>query len=141
MQKPKPLAGMHHLALQVRDLQATESFYTNLLGMQVEWRPDSHNVYLTSGRDNLALHQLTDASVAFGEPQRLDHLGFIVEAPADVDSWHQFLVQQQVVIKAPPRTHRDGARSFYCQDPDGNVVQIIYHPPLAKSSKQGPSSL
>lgn len=126
MQKPKPLGGMHHLALQVRDLQATESFYTNILGMQVEWRPDPHNVYLTSGRDNLALHQLADPSLAFAEPQRLDHLGFIVETPTDVDSWHQYLVQQQVAIKAPPRTHRDGARSFYCQDPDGNTVQIIY---------------
>jgi hypothetical protein len=32
---------------------------------------------------------------------------------------------------AEPRTHRDGARSFYCQDPDGNAVQILYHPPIS----------
>ena len=35
-------------------------------------------------------------------------------------------------IKNEPRTHRDGARSFYCLDPDGNVVQMIYHPPISK---------
>jgi hypothetical protein len=36
-----------------------------------------------------------------------------------------------VRILKEPRTHRDGARSFYCLDPDRNVVQIIYHPSLA----------
>jgi hypothetical protein len=29
-----------------------------------------------------------------------------------------------------PRTHRDGARSFYCLDPSGNKVQILFHPPI-----------
>jgi hypothetical protein len=33
-------------------------------------------------------------------------------------------------MKASPRTHRDGARSFYCADPEGTVVQVIFHPPL-----------
>ena len=28
------------------------------MGMQVEWRPDPDNVYLTSGNDNLALHRV-----------------------------------------------------------------------------------
>jgi catechol 2,3-dioxygenase-like lactoylglutathione lyase family enzyme len=48
-----------------------------------------------------------------------------------VDDWYEFLRRHQVAVKAPPRTHRDGARSFYCADPDGNAVQLIYHPPLA----------
>jgi hypothetical protein len=38
-----------------------------------------------------------------------------------------------VVIKAAPRTHRDGARSFYCLDPDGNTVQFIFLPAPATS--------
>lgn len=29
------------------------------------------------------------------------------------------------------RNHRDGARSFYCLDPEGVVVQVIYHPPIS----------
>ncbi len=31
-----------------------------------------------------------------------------------------------------PRTHRDGARSFYCKEPSGVKVQIIYHPPITE---------
>jgi len=116
------------VALYVTAFQACESFYVDLLGMAVEWRPDPDNVYLTSRNDNLALHR---ASGTFAEGQHLDHIGYILNRPEDVDAWHDFLVAHAVPVKAPPRTHRDGARSFYCQDPDGNTVQLIYHPPLA----------
>jgi len=140
MQKPKPMMGLRHLALQVLELERCEYFYTALLGMQVEWRPDPYNVYLTFGNDNLALHQLPDQAAVFQEPQRLDHLGFIVESFEEVDAWYHFLSAHQVFIKAPPRVHRDGAKSFYCLDPAGNTVQIIFHPPLmAKPNKQASS--
>lgn len=123
---------MRHVALQVRDLNACEQFYTGLLGMQVEWRPDADNVYLTGGSDNLALHRST-STPADASQQRLDHIGFLLRHIEQVDDWHAFLKEQGVPIVAAPRTHRDGARSFYCQDPDGNRVQILFHPPLAKS--------
>ena len=47
-----------------------------------------------------------------------------------VDAWHDFLRAHDVPIESPPRTHRDGARSFYCQDPDGNRVQLLFEPRL-----------
>ena len=126
--RPRALTGLRHVALCVRHFEATERFYAELLGMCVEWRPDADNCYLTSGNDNLALHR------ASGEPapagQRLDHIGFIAARPADVDGWHTFLAAAGVPIVAAPKTHRDGARSFYCQDPEGTTVQIIHHPPL-----------
>ena len=115
------------MALYVQDLDSCEQFYEGLLGMRVEWRPDPDNVYLTSGNDNLALHRATEPATG---PQRLDHLGFILNRPEDVDAWHEFLLGHGVTIKTLPKTHRDGARSFYCLDPDGNAVQMIFHPPL-----------
>jgi catechol 2,3-dioxygenase-like lactoylglutathione lyase family enzyme len=121
---------MRHLAIFVRDLAACEHFYCDLLGMQVEWRPDAENVYLTSGNDNLALHQAV-AELAPAEQQSLDHIGFIIDEPEQVDAWFAFLSSQNVKMRTGPRTHRDGARSFYCYDPAGNVVQMIYHPPIA----------
>jgi catechol 2,3-dioxygenase-like lactoylglutathione lyase family enzyme len=36
-----------------------------------------------------------------------------------------------VTLDARPRTHRDGARSCYVSDPDGNKIQIIHHPPIS----------
>ena len=130
MSRPPATAGLRHVALWVKNLEQCEEFYTGLLGMRVEWRPDPENVYLTGGQDNLALHR-APADFDPGAHQRLDHIGFVLREMAHVDAWHAFLADQGVDIVKPPRTHRDGARSFYCRDPDGNTVQIIYHPPLA----------
>lgn len=131
MRPPEPTAGLRHVALRVRNLEACEQFYTQLLGMRVEWRPDADNVYLTSGNDNLALHRVAHAPAADGD-QRLDHIGFIVNTLSGVDDWFVFLRKHAVTLAKEPRTHRDGARSFYCHDPDGNSVQLIYHPPLSQ---------
>lgn len=128
--RPGVTGGLRHVALSCADLESCERFYVDLLGMQVEWRPDADNVYLSSGNDNLALHRAgTDDDMSGA--QHLDHIGFIIRDSETVDDWYQFFVANDVVIKAQPRTHRDGARSFYCHDPDGNTVQLIYHPPIA----------
>jgi catechol 2,3-dioxygenase-like lactoylglutathione lyase family enzyme len=129
MKRPGSTAGLRHVALYVREFDACERFYVELLGMAVEWRPDPDNVYLSSGNDNLALHRSAEDPSG---PQRLDHIGFILDTPQAVDAWHGFLQASQVKIHTAPKTHRDGARSFYCFDPDGNLVQMIYHPPLAR---------
>jgi catechol 2,3-dioxygenase-like lactoylglutathione lyase family enzyme len=130
--RPNPTAGLRHVALFVRDLEVCERFYVDLLGMQVEWRPDPDNVYLCSGNDNLALHR-APAGAAPEQFQRLDHIGYILNRPEDVDAWHEFLLTRGVMMKTEPRTHRDGARSFYCYDPDGTTVQMIFHPPISKT--------
>lgn len=127
MIKPNPTGGMRHVALFVRNFEAAERFYVELLGMRVEWRPDAGAVYLTSGNDNLALHRVSED---FGQGQHLDHIGFILNTPEDVDEWFDFLRAHDIRMKTEPRTHRDGARSFYCLDPDGNTVQMIYHAPI-----------
>lgn len=130
MKRPPATAGLRHVALYAKSLEASERFYVDLLGMRVEWRPDPDNVYLTSGNDNLALHRAT-GEFAEAASQRLDHIGFIIPEMAQVDAWYDFLRANGVVIVKEPKTHRDGARSFYCRDPDGNIVQLIYHPPIA----------
>jgi catechol 2,3-dioxygenase-like lactoylglutathione lyase family enzyme len=127
-------AGLRHLALNVRDMAAMKRFYVDLLGFAIEWEPDADNVYLSSGLDNLAFHHSTPregAAAASSAGSALDHLGLIVRTPEDVDRWAAFLEGAGVTIGAPPRTHRDGARSCYFRDPDGNSVQIIHHPPIS----------
>lgn len=64
----------------------------------------------------------------------LDHLGLIVRTPDEVDRWATFLEGSGVPMSAKPKTHRDGARSCYCKDPDGNSVQIIHHPPISQKT-------
>lgn len=129
MQKPKPLAGLRHIALFVLNFEACIAFYRDILGMRIEWHPDADNIYLTTGYDNLALHRTHQPSEK-NSFQHLDHFGFIIDEIEQVDVWYQYLQQAGVKITAELKTHRDGARSFYCLDPDGNTVQMIYHPSL-----------
>lgn len=128
--RPAATGGLRHVALFIERFDETLAFYTELLGMAIEWQPDADNVFLSSGNDNLALHRFSGGERAPGQ-QRLDHIGFIIDTPALVDQWHEFMLANGVAIRTPPRTHRDGAHSFYCLDPDGNVIQMIYHPPIS----------
>jgi catechol 2,3-dioxygenase-like lactoylglutathione lyase family enzyme len=128
--RPAATGGMRHVALFIERFDETLRFYTELLGMAVEWQPDADNVFLSSGNDNLALHRFFGGARDPAQ-QRLDHIGFIIESKELVDQWHAFLSVNGVEIQVQPKTHRDGAHSFYCRDPDGTSVQMIYHPPIS----------
>jgi catechol 2,3-dioxygenase-like lactoylglutathione lyase family enzyme len=129
--------GLRHVALNVDDVSRSVEFYQKILGMRLEWQPDPANAYLTSGQDNLALHQVprsTQPEWAAG--QKLDHIGFVVRHPENVDDWAARIRSFGIPLEKEPKTHRDGARSFYFRDPDQNLIQIIYHPPISYREEQ-----
>jgi catechol 2,3-dioxygenase-like lactoylglutathione lyase family enzyme len=128
------MRGIRHVALLCGDITAMERFYCDLLGYQVEWRPSPGELYLTRGEDNLALHARPDGASASGKgpaDSRLDHIGLLLDKPDDVDAWAAHLRAMGAKLDTEPRTHRDGARSFYTRDPEGNRLQFLYHPPLS----------
>ncbi|OGS05634.1 MAG: glyoxalase [Elusimicrobia bacterium RIFCSPLOWO2_12_FULL_59_9] len=127
MHKLPETLGIRHIALRVRDLQKSEDFYVKTLGYRVEWRPDAENVYLCRDRDNLALHRVENIN----GPGALDHFGIVLKTPKDVDVWAAYLKARSIEVLKEPKTHRDGARSFYVNDPEGNTIQFIYHPPIS----------
>jgi catechol 2,3-dioxygenase-like lactoylglutathione lyase family enzyme len=127
---PIPTEGLHHVALRVRDLARAKAFYSDVFGFQVVWDPDLANSYLSSGSDNLALHEVAE-ELAGGANQPLDHLGLIVATPEMVDRAAEELRARHIPIVHEPRTHRDGSRSLYCRDPDGNVIQVLFEPSIS----------
>ena len=133
------LKGLWHLALKVTDLTRSQTFYQTLFGMRVVWRPDPENVYLSSGQDNLALHQIpTSEGIEYKQnaAQYLDHLGFIVNTPDAVDRLFREAEQAQATIVKHPARHRDGSYSCYLADPDGNTVQVLYEPNISGSAPE-----
>ena len=122
--------GLRHVALNVRNVRQSLDFYSKVLGMKLEWMPDEQNAYLTSGQDNLALHALPEGSET-APVQSVHHIGFVVQRPQDVDAWADRIRSFGIPLAAEPKTHRDGARSFYFHDPDGLLIQLIYHPPIS----------
>ena len=141
--------GLRHVAINVSNAQASKDFYCKVLKMEVEWEPDPKSVYVrtaaaftaeggvagdhTTGKiataiDNIALHQ---ADAPLHRPGALNHLGFVVPTPADIDEWYAHIQSSGAKIVKEIKTHRDGARSFYFEDLDANVIQMLYHPPIS----------
>jgi catechol 2,3-dioxygenase-like lactoylglutathione lyase family enzyme len=125
------LKGMRHIALKVRDVGRSKSFYQDILGMKVVWEPDPQNIYLSSGCDNIALHEVSQRFEMGGPEQQLDHLGFLVETIDRVKELEQEFHAKGVKIVHPFKIHRDGSASFYCTDPDGIMIQMLYEPQLS----------
>lgn len=125
------LMGMRHVALNVTDIERSKAFYREVLGLEVVWQPDPGNVYLSSGSDNLALQQLPDGQ-APAAASSLDHLGFIVSDMDRVRELEDEFRARDVTILKPFKRHRDGSASFYCADPDGVVIQMLYEPRLSR---------
>ena len=66
----------------------------------------------------------------------LTRLGFDeLRTPEAVDEWYGWVRQNGAKILREIKTHRDGARSFYFSDPDGVVIQMIYHLPVAERAR------
>ena len=122
---------MRHVALKVKNVAQSKIFYQEILGMDVVWEPDAENVYLSSGCDNIAIHAVSANFAASAEEKQLDHLGFIVESTERVKELEAEFIARGVRIVHPFKAHRDGSASFYCADPDGIVIQMLYEPHLS----------
>ena len=125
------LKGMRHIALKVRSAARSKKFYQDILGMDVVWEPDPQNVYLSSGCDNIAIHEVTDSFAERAEERQLDHLGFVVESVDRVKELEEDFRGRGVTIVHAFKVHRDGSASFYCADPDGILIQMLYEPHLS----------
>jgi catechol-2,3-dioxygenase len=122
---------MRHIALKVRSAASSTKFYQEILGMNVVWQPDRQNVYLSSGCDNIAIHEVSDNFLKSAEERQLDHLGFVVESIERVKELEDHFRARGVTIVHRFKIHRDGSASFYCADPDGIVIQMLYEPQLS----------
>jgi catechol 2,3-dioxygenase-like lactoylglutathione lyase family enzyme len=129
-----PFLGLRHLALRVQDPQVSKQFYCEHFAMSIVWEPDPENVYLSSGTDNLALHKAPVTHTG-----ALDHFGFIVDSKEEVDRLASRFKERGVTIAAAPKDHRDGSRSFYCLDPDGFRIQVLFEPTLSAQRVSDPN--
>ena len=110
-----------HIAIRVQDVDRAKSFYLNL-GMRLVWDDDDW-CYLEAGEGNDGLALLGPGYKAAGP-----HFAFHFTNKNQVEEIHQQLIADGVKV-GHLHDHRDGTSSFYLRDPEGNWLEMLYHPP------------
>ena len=136
------LSQIHHIALNVKDMDASRYFYGTLLGLH-ELKGDEVPKTLIElvAAGKVANFRTPDGTIVdlFWEPElsppnddpeigftRANHLAFNI-APLLFDRAVEILKQQQVKIANDVVTRPTG-RGFYIYDPDGFMVEIRCDP-------------
>ena len=139
---PGSLRRVHHIALNVQDMQASRHFYGNILGLH-ELTGDDVPATLVNlvAAGKVANFMIPDGTILdlFWEPDlsppdpnpergftRANHLAFDI-APELFDHAVEVLRQHQIKIAQEPVTRPTG-RGVYFYDPDGFMVEIRCNP-------------
>lgn len=123
------MALLRHIAIRVRDMEASRRFYETLGLKYIDHRPSGKGIDLTDGTLNMTIIQYDgEERQPLEEGTEFVHIGMIVDNLASIyktlqDDGAALLrddvkVRDEIDIEAPP------TRSFKVADPDGNVIDI-----------------
>ncbi len=132
------ITGVHHLAIQVRDLAAAERFYCGVLGLPVVRRwpardGGERSLWVEAGPGTfLALEVIGGPQpIAADDPTRGERPGHHLLAltiPRQARaSW-----EARLAAAGTPVTHRTGF-TLYFTDPEGNRLGLSHYPDAAES--------
>ncbi len=111
------LSGVHHVSLNVDDVETAGRFYREVLGLEVLPRPDFGfpGLWLEAGGQQIHLIQVDDHRAPEGQ-----HFAFRVE---DLDAALEDLRGKGV--ETSPAFEVPGAgRQSFLRDPAGNIIEL-----------------
>jgi glyoxylase I family protein len=139
---PGQLRKVHHIALNVKDLQASRYFYGTILGLHEltgEEVPSTLKKSVAEGKvsnfvtpDGTVLDLFAEPDLAPPHPDptqeftRANHLAFDI-APEDFEAAVAVLRENEIAIALEPVTRPTG-RGVYFYDPDGFIIEIRCDP-------------
>lgn len=112
---------LNHVALHIQDVEASCTFYSQVLQLESIPRPDFDfpGAWFQLGHDQ-ELHLIAGRQEDVVGHNRGNHYALMVD---DIDAWEQRLIDQEVDY-LPRRTRPDGAFQIFLKDPDGHVVEL-----------------
>ena len=135
MVKPKRLG---HLVLRVRDLERSEQFYADVIGLEVTSRIPGRMVFLSAGESSHDLALISVGSDAPGpEPDRvgLYHFAWQMESFEDLKRMHRELKEKGARIGGIG--DHGISMGVYFFDPDGNEIEAFYELPRDQWPREG----
>ncbi len=139
--KPSIPMGVNHLVLNVRDIEVSHHFYTEVLGYEQVGTlsgPMAETMtmrfYSTHGKHHdIALLEQTEPDGQVGEwavsgsPGRLNHIA--IGYPDRESFLNQLRHLQASGIEFKMRVNHGMTHSAYITDPDGNGIEVLYELP------------
>ncbi len=132
MAQDRLTAGVHHVGLAVRDLEASAGFFKRLGWDEVRRVPDYPAVFVSDGTIMLTLWQLDldETPTPFDRRRNvgLHHLALQVRSEAALNEIHEKLAAaDDVTIEFAPEPLRRGpAKHMMCYEPGGIRVEFIW---------------
>ena len=125
------LSGIHHVALNVGDVEKSARWYGDVLGFVPLFPYDTEDFERRLVRHpsgvvlGLTRHRHADAASPFSERRTgLDHLAFAVDDPAVLDAWAERLTAAGVEHSGVKITPTTGSALVAFRDPDGIQLEV-----------------
>jgi catechol 2,3-dioxygenase-like lactoylglutathione lyase family enzyme len=114
-----PIRGLYEIAIRVKDLPRSESFYREVLGLEVGLRNEERRrVFLRAGGHSGMIVLLEDKT---DWPRQ--HFAFTIDE-ADIESAASRLKELGVEAEGPVFHEWMPAKSVYFADPDGHDLEL-----------------
>lgn len=114
--------GLNHVSLSVRDPERSLAFYRDLFGVREYHRDESSIQVLGPGPHDVIVFERREGH---GRPGGIDHFGFRLTDPADIDE----AVRQARSAGAKILRQGEfgpGLPFVYLEDPDGYTIEIWF---------------
>lgn len=116
--------GINHITLRVNDIDRSQHFYGKILGFKLEKKMGRSMAVYRIGGDSLVIVEAETSYDRDSRDYRVDHFGFFVDSPEDVNEMTNYLRENEVTILSGPANRKNG-RFVFISDPDGNMIEIF----------------
>lgn len=113
--------------LYVNDLEAAESFYRDVLGLEFVIKSEGRHVFFRCGKGMFLLFNPDQTAIKTGKAPThgahgQGHVAFAMDE-ADIDAWRSYLGNMGVAIETEV-AWPGGGHSIYFRDPSGNSLEV-----------------
>jgi glyoxylase I family protein len=118
-----PMTGFSHVQLRVRDVHASEQWYSLVLGLERFAGGDGAGYVALRHRASRVVIVLSARDDRNGTESALDHLAFAVPDGAVLQAWADTLTSAGVAHDGV--VLELGKPSLQLRDPDGNAIELV----------------